>query len=122
MYHTKRMARVYAVKWSPDNQYIYSGSEDAVLRVWKADASKPIRPLRGPEKHNFNYMRTLKDKYANFVEVKRISNQRNAPKAVLRMSKRIKKAEKREVVKEMARKKSDDVKPLAKRKTYGYVE
>ncbi|KAG5466974.1 hypothetical protein LSCM1_01152 [Leishmania martiniquensis] len=122
MFHTKRMAGVYAVKWSPDNNYIYTGSEDAVLRVWKSDASKPIRPLRGPEKHTFNYMRSLKNKYANFVEVKRISNQRNAPKAILRTSRRIKKAEKREAVKEMSRIHGDNVKPLAKRKTYGYVE
>lgn len=122
MFHTKRMSCVTAVKWSPDNAYIYSGSEDAVLRVWKADASKPIRPLRGPEKHSFNYMRTLKDRYGNFVEVKRITKQRNTPKVISRTSGRIKKIEKREAVKEMTRKRSDDIKPLTKRKTYSYVE
>lgn len=122
MFHTKRMAKVFAVKWSPDNNYIYSGSEDAILRVWKADASKPIRPLRGPEKHSFHYMRSLKDRYGQFVEVKRITGQRNTPKAILRTSRRAKKVERREVVKEMARTRSDDTKPLAKRKTYDYVE
>lgn len=122
MFHTKRMAKVFAVKWSPDNNYVYSGSEDAILRVWKSDASKPIRPLRGPEKHSFNYMRSLKNKYSNFLEVKRISKQRNAPKAILRTSQRIKKAEKREAVKEMSRIRSNNLKPLAKRKTYGRVD
>ncbi|CCW68900.1 unnamed protein product [Phytomonas sp. Hart1] len=122
MFHTKRMARVSCVKWSPDNNYIFSGSEDAVLRVWKSDASKPIRPLRGPEKHTFNYMRTLKNRYRNFIEVKRITNQRNAPKAVLRASKRLKKAGKRELLKEMSRRKTENIKPLAKRKVYDYIE
>lgn len=122
MFHTKRMAKVFSVKWSPDNAYIYSGSEDAVLRVWKPDASAPIRPLRGPEKHNFHYMRALKKKYANFVEVKRITNQRNTPKHIMRTAKRVQKTEKRELLKDMARRKSDYTKPLAKRKTYDYVE
>eukprot|EP00796_Vickermania_ingenoplastis_P005402 gene5402-3889_t len=122
MFHTKRMAKVFAVKWSPDSNYIYSGSEDAILRVWKSDSSKPIRPLRGPEKHSFNYMRTLKDKYSNFIEVRRISNQRNAPKYIKRTAQRTKKAEKREAIKEMSRIKSDNLKPLTKRKTYDYVE
>ncbi|KAH9601579.1 Sof1-like protein [Trypanosoma melophagium] len=118
MYHTKRMAKVFSVKWSPDNNYIYSGSEDAILRVWKSDASKPIRPLRGPERNSFNYMRSLKDKYSGFVEVKRIVNQRHTPKAISRAQRRSKKAEKREVIKEASRRKSDDIKPLAKRKVY----
>ncbi|RNF16463.1 Sof1-like protein [Trypanosoma conorhini] len=118
MYHTKRMAKVFSVKWSPDSSYIYSGSEDAILRVWKADASKPIRPLRGPERNSFNYMRSLKDKYSGFVEVKRISNQRNTPKAISRTQRRAKKAEKREFIKEVSRRKHDDIKPFAQRKVY----
>lgn len=122
MFHTKRMAKVFSVKWSPDSNYIYSGSEDAVLRIWKSDCSKPIRSFRGPEKHTFNYMRTLKTKYANFLEVRRISNQRNAPKYIKRTALRAKKAEKREAIKEMSRIKSDNLLPLTKRKTYDYVE
>ncbi|KEG13367.1 WD40 repeat protein, predicted [Trypanosoma grayi] len=118
MYHTKRMAKVFSVKWSPDSSYLYSGSEDAILRIWKADASKPIRPLRGPEKNTFNYMRSLKNRYSGFVEVKRIVNQRNTPKAISRAQRRTKKAEKRELVKEASRRRSDDIKPLAKRKVY----
>ncbi|EPY35617.1 WD repeat and SOF domain-containing protein 1 [Strigomonas culicis] len=122
MYHTKRMSRVLAVKWSPDNSYIYSGSEDCNLRIWKADASKPVRPFRGPEKHNFDYMRKLKDKYSNFTEVKRITKQRNTPKHLKKQSQRMKKAGKRDLVKEMTRKRSENVAPLTKRKTYEYVD
>lgn len=122
MFHTKRMAKVFSVKWSPDSNYLYSGSEDAILRVWKADSSKPIRPLRGAEKHTFNYLRSLKNKYSNFLEVRRISNQRNTPKYIKRTAQRVRKSERREAVKEMSRIKSDNLKPLTKRKTYDYIE
>nr|CCC93063.1 conserved hypothetical protein [Trypanosoma congolense IL3000] len=122
MFHTKRMAKVFSLKWSPDSSFLYSGSEDAILRIWKADASKPIRPLRGPERNTFNYMRSLKDKYSEFVEVKRIVKQRNTPKAIRSIQRRSQKAERRELLKELARRRSDDIKPLAKRKVYQYLK
>lgn len=117
MFHTKRMAKVQSVRWSLDSNYIFSGSEDAIVRVWKADASKPIRALRGPEHTNFNYMRALKEKYSSFDEVKRIANQRNAPKIIRRRQLKARRIMTREMVKEMSRKHADDVKPLAKKKT-----
>lgn len=116
MFHTKRMAKVLSVKWSIDNNYILSGSEDAIVRVWKADPSKPIRPLRGAEKNNFEYMRSLKDKYASFQEVRRIVRQRNTPKHILRTQQKSKRIQIRDAVKEMARKHSDNLLPLSKRK------
>ena len=116
MFHTKRMAKVFSVKWSLDNNYVFSGSEDAILRVWKADASKPIRPLRGAEKNQFNYMRALRDKYKGFDEVRRITNQRNTPKFIRNTSRRKNKIQIRDAIKEMSRTKTDNLKPLAKRK------
>ena len=35
VYHTKRMQRVMAVRFSGDGSYIFSGSDDMNLRVWK---------------------------------------------------------------------------------------
>ena len=116
MFHTKRMAKIYCVAWSLDNTYIFSGSEDANLRIWKADSSKPIRPLRGCELNSFNYLRSLKDKYKLFPEVKRIVSQRNTPKAIRKVQLRRKKIQIRQAVKEMSLKKSDNLVPLAKRK------
>jgi WD repeat and SOF domain-containing protein 1 len=116
LFHTKRMAKVFSVKWSLDNQYIFSGSEDAIVRIWKADASKPIRPLRGAEKNTFNYMRSLRDKYNVFPEVRRITNQRNTPKFIRKTSLRKKRIQLKDAVKEMSRTKSDNLKPLSKRK------
>ena len=116
MFHTKRMAKVTAVKFSLDNNYIFSGSEDAIVRVWKSDRSRPVRLLRGAEHHNFNYMRQLKDQYKGYEEIRRITNQRNTPKAIRKMQFKKRKIQQREMVKEMARKKSDKLKPLASKK------
>lgn len=116
MFHTKRMAKVFSVAWSLDNNYILSGSEDAMLRVWKADPSKPIRPLVGAEKNTFNYMRSLRDKYAGFTEVRKIVAQRNTPKVIRKTLLRKKRIQVREAMKEMSVKKTDNLKPLSKRK------
>ena len=46
VYHTKRMQRVIAVKWSLDNKFILSGSEEMNLRVWKANSSAKLGVVR----------------------------------------------------------------------------
>ena len=35
VYHTKRMQRVMAVQFSADASYVFSGSDDMNLRIWK---------------------------------------------------------------------------------------
>jgi len=42
VYHTKRMQRLSCIKWSLDNKYIISGSDEMNLRVWKAKASEKL--------------------------------------------------------------------------------
>ncbi|XP_019224369.1 PREDICTED: DDB1- and CUL4-associated factor 13-like [Nicotiana attenuata] len=42
IYHTKRMQRVFCVKFSCDASYIISGSDDTNLRLWKAKASEQL--------------------------------------------------------------------------------
>jgi WD repeat and SOF domain-containing protein 1 len=117
MFHTKRMAKIASVRFCLDNNYIFTGSEDAIVRVWKSDASKPIRPFRGPEEAQFNYMRSLRDRYRSFEEVRKIVGQRNTPKAIKKMQLKKKSMQTREQVKEMSRRKSTDIKPLAKKKS-----
>jgi WD repeat and SOF domain-containing protein 1 len=122
MYHTKRMARVLAVKWSLDNNYIFSGSEDAVVRVWKGDSSAPIRPFRGAERSQFNYMRSLRDRYKQHPEIKRIVNQRNTPVALKTRTRQLRAANNSEMVTEMAKRKTTETKPLAKKRTVQNVK
>jgi WD40 repeat protein len=48
VYHTPRMQRVFAVRFSADGSYVFSGSDDMNVRVWKARAlprSFPYPPL-----------------------------------------------------------------------------
>ena len=35
VYHTKRMQRVFAVRFSGDGSYVFSGSDDMNVRIWK---------------------------------------------------------------------------------------
>ncbi|KRT82715.1 translation initiation factor eIF2A, partial [Oryctes borbonicus] len=46
VYHTKRMQRLTSVKWTLDNKYILSGSDEMNIRVWKARASEKLGPLK----------------------------------------------------------------------------
>lgn len=39
VYHTKRMQRVFAVRFSGDGSYVFSGSDDMNVRVWKVRIS-----------------------------------------------------------------------------------
>merc|ERR1711871_737133 len=42
LYHTKRMQRIFTVRFTADAQYIISGSDDTNLRIWKAHASDKL--------------------------------------------------------------------------------
>lgn len=46
IYHTKRQQHVTAVGWSFDNKYIFSGSDEMNIRIWKANASEKLGPVR----------------------------------------------------------------------------
>lgn len=41
VYHTKRMQRVFSVKFSGDGTYVFSGSDDMNVRVWKVRGGAP---------------------------------------------------------------------------------
>lgn len=42
VYHTKRMQRLTCVKWSLDNKYVLTGSDEMNIRMWKARASEKL--------------------------------------------------------------------------------
>ena len=41
------MQRVIAVKWTLDNKYVLSASEEMNIRLWKANASEKLGVVRG---------------------------------------------------------------------------
>jgi WD40 repeat protein len=42
VYHTKRMQRVFLVKYTDDGKYILSSSDDMAIRIWKNKSDEPI--------------------------------------------------------------------------------
>ncbi|KAK7748000.1 Protein sof1 [Cytospora paraplurivora] len=56
VYHTKRMQRVFATKWTSDSKYLISGSDDGNIRLWRANASKRegVKPTRQREAEEYN--------------------------------------------------------------------
>ena len=45
VYHTKRMQRVFATRFSGDGTYVFSGSDDMNVRVWKVGLKLPFAAL-----------------------------------------------------------------------------
>jgi len=82
VYHTKRMQRVSSVRFSGDGLYVFSGSEDMNVRIWKACASEQLGTLLPREKKKAAYAAALVSRYAHLPEVKRIARHRHVPKAI----------------------------------------
>ncbi|XP_059663197.1 uncharacterized protein LOC132308916 isoform X1 [Cornus florida] len=82
IYHTKRMQRVFCVKYSCDASYVISGSDDTNLRLWKAKASEQMGVILPRERKKHEYMEKVKDRYKNQPEVKRIVRHRHLPKPI----------------------------------------
>ncbi|XP_051792050.1 DDB1- and CUL4-associated factor 13 [Erpetoichthys calabaricus] len=82
VYHTKRMQHVICVKWSMDNKYILSGSDEMNIRLWKANASEKLGVLTPREKAAFNYNQKLKEKFQHHPQIRRITRHRHLPKPI----------------------------------------
>ncbi|XP_018319306.1 DDB1- and CUL4-associated factor 13 [Agrilus planipennis] len=82
VYHTKRMQRLTCIKWSLDNKYILSSSDEMNIRIWKTKASEKLGVLKPRERVALNYSEVLKEKYASHPQIKRIARHRQVPKHV----------------------------------------
>ncbi|CAN4105003.1 unnamed protein product [Withania somnifera] len=104
MYHTKRMQRVFCVKFSCDASYIISGSDDTNLRLWKAKASEQLGVILPRERKKHEYMEAVKNRYKHLAEVKRIVRHRHLPKPIYKATKQIREMTESERRKEERRK------------------
>lgn len=53
IYHTKRMQHVLCVGWSLDNKYVFSGSDEMNIRLWKARASEKLGAVSCNNLHSY---------------------------------------------------------------------
>ncbi|KAI5953169.1 sof1 [Candida jiufengensis] len=79
IYHTKRMQKVFSVKYTTDSKYIISGSDDTNLRIWRSVASDRSNIKSTKQRQKLEYDNKLKEKFSNMPEIKRISRHRHVP-------------------------------------------
>ena len=87
VYHTKRMQRIFCVRWSSDSTYLLSGSDEMNIRLWKANSSKKIGKLRAREKIALNYSAKLRHQYRFHPVIRRIARHRHVPKMIYKAQK-----------------------------------
>lgn len=64
------MQRVFAVRFSGDATYVFSGSDDMNVRCWKAKASEQLGVRLPAEKHKQAYNEALLERYKHMPEVR----------------------------------------------------
>lgn len=84
VYHTKRMQRIFNVKFTQDSKFVLSASDDMNVRIWKAKASAALKTLVPRERKKLEYQEKLKKRYGHMTEVKRISRHRHLPKSIMK--------------------------------------
>ncbi|KAK9432124.1 WD40-repeat-containing domain protein [Lipomyces doorenjongii] len=82
IYHTKRMQRIFCVRFTMDARYIMSGSDEGNIRVWRAEAAARSNVKSARERSKLEYEATLKERYKNMPEIRRISRHRHLPKPI----------------------------------------
>lgn len=82
IYHTKRMQHVFAVRFSTDAKYILSASDDANVRLWRANASDRAGVKSARQRAKMEYDDVLKERFKHMPEIKRIQRHRHVPVVV----------------------------------------
>lgn len=75
---------MFSAKFTPDNKYILSGSDDGNIRLWRANASERSGIQSARQRNKMEYNKTLVDRYAHMPEIKRIKRQRHVPKTIMK--------------------------------------
>ncbi|KAL7662968.1 Sof1-like protein domain-containing protein [[Candida] zeylanoides] len=79
IYHTKRMQHVFSVRFSTDARYILSGSDDANVRVWRANAAATASVKSSRQRAKLEYDAALKERFKHMPEIRRIAKHRHVP-------------------------------------------
>eukprot|EP00656_Telonema_subtile_P029261 TRINITY_DN3241_c0_g1_i5.p1 TRINITY_DN3241_c0_g1~~TRINITY_DN3241_c0_g1_i5.p1 ORF type:complete len:454 (+),score=97.97 TRINITY_DN3241_c0_g1_i5:197-1558(+) len=84
VYHTKRMQRLSATKFTSDSKFVLSGSEDMQVRLWKAEAGQSLKTMLPRERKKRDYNTKLLQRFEQLPEVKRIARHRHLPKSIVK--------------------------------------
>ena len=84
VYHTRRMQRIFCVRWTADAKYIVCGSDEFSLRLWKAQASEHLGAASARQRAATRQAAKLQHKFRHHPEVRRISRHRHVPKNIYR--------------------------------------
>ena len=82
VYHTKRMQKLFCVKWSADNKYLITGSDETNIRLWKAEAAAQIGTKAPREAAALDYASKLKRRFKDHPEIRRIAQHKHVPKVI----------------------------------------
>lgn len=74
--------RVFSVRYTPDSQYVISGSDDGNVRLWRANASSRSGIKSAKQRQALEYDQALVRRYAHMPEIRRIKRHRHLPKTV----------------------------------------
>ena len=84
VYHTKRMQRLFCVGWSNDAAYLFSGSDDTNLRLWRAKANARAAVPTPRQAAKREYEEALVGKFQFMPEVKKIKKHTHVPRAIMK--------------------------------------
>lgn len=87
IYHTKRMQRIFTVKWSGDGRYVLSGSDEMNIRLWKAEASQPVGTVQPRQRTALRYGERLRERFRYHPLIRRVARHRHVPRLVYKQSK-----------------------------------
>jgi len=68
--------------FTPDAQYVLSGSDDGNIRLWRAEASKRQGIKSARQRQKLEYDKALVERYKHMPEIRRIKRHRHVPKQV----------------------------------------
>ncbi|CAH8530617.1 unnamed protein product [Heterobilharzia americana] len=87
VYHTRRMKRVLDVKFTLDAKYVLSSSSDQNVRLWKAHANEIIGPIQPRQKASLQTSGSLREKFKDHPEIRKILKHRHLPKSIFAANK-----------------------------------
>src|SRR4051794_30198819 len=79
---TNLTSRVFSAKFTPDAQYVLSGSDDGNIRLWRAEASKRQGIKSARLRQKLEYDEALVERYKHMPEIRRVKRHRHIPKQV----------------------------------------